>query len=144
MRIYIRAMSEERQEIRRGLVNTSDQIVLHLVKLMLFSDTEYVHHWMQEIYAFLHRIKKVKGKNKFPDYKFIKEALSTNNDVIPSIISEAKTVEPELTPNTTSVSSIEAAVEFYIDWISTELSTGGYVELDDVVGILEEMLKKYL
>lgn len=141
MRIYIRAMSDERREIRRDLVHASEQVVTHLIKLMIFPNAEYHNHWESEIHSFLHKVSKVKGKNKWPDYKFIKEAISTHNDMIPEFIQIVIDEEDQLTAyDDIDISAVEKVIETYCVWLATQLSTKGFVIKSEVISELESII----
>ena len=83
---YILGMSESAEEIRRDIVSRCSQLDEHLVKLMLFSTDSSIFHWQGEIYSSIHKIDRVKGKNKYPKYSFIREALSVHEDILDNII----------------------------------------------------------
>lgn len=143
MKIYIFAMSEYQKEIYRKLTSASEQIDEHIIRLLLFPNCRYQEHWKDEIYAFLSRIERLKGKNKWPKAKFIKEALEVHNDILQSYIYFVTDVESQFTPVNVELDVIESAINEYQDWISEELSKNGYVRLSEVHTKLDEILKKY-
>ena len=139
MYIYIRSMSEAQSKVYDKLSAASDQILLHIAKLMLFPDSAYTDHWMHEIWAFLSRVEKLKGKNKWPKASFIRKSLSTHNDMIEVYIPLAADDEEDLEPVDLTARELLQAVESYIDWISAELSTYGYVQQSAVKRKLSEV-----
>lgn len=139
MYIYIRSMSEAQTEIYRDIRDASDQIVLHILKVLMFPDSGYVDHWMHGIWAFLFRVKKLKGKNKFPKTDFIKKAMSTSNDMIPELMSVVLDLEPELEPTWVDSSEALACIEAYQDWAASELSAHGVISQSDVKSKLKEI-----
>lgn len=141
MYIYIRSMSESQIEVYRKLVASGDQIVMHITKLMLFPDCSYVDHWQHEVWAFLSRISKLKGKSKFPKKEFIKRALATHNDTLEGYIAIAKDEESKLTPRKISEADLLACIEQYQDWLASKLSTDGYVIQSEAKNKLSEICK---
>ena len=138
MYIYIRSMSETQQEVRRNIVAASNRINLHIAKILLFSDSQNVDHWMHEIWSFLYKVDKLKGKNKWPKVSFIKEALAVHNDNLEGTLEIAVDLEDGLTPSHVSLRTLQECIEKYQDWLSSELSTYGYVVQKDV----KEQLRK--
>lgn len=133
MYIYIRSMSEAQSKVYDILTASSDQIIRHIAKIMLYPDSPYVDHWMHEIWSFLFRVDKLKGKNKWPKASFIQKSLSTHNDTIEVYIPLAIDDEDEATPTVDiSTSELLQAVQSYIEWISLELSAHGYVRQNEV------------
>lgn len=140
MYIYIRSMSEAQAEIRRSIVSHSCELVKHIIKLILYADSDCVHHWQSEIYSFLNTVQKLKGKNRWPSAKFIKEALSTWNDSLDTLTWQVIEEEDELVPLSASQEKISAVVNGYQDWLATQLATKGAIspkesraELDKLV-----------
>lgn len=139
MYIYIRSMSEAQTEIYRDIRNASDQITMHILKLLLYPTSSYVDHWMHEIWSFLYIVKKLKGKNKWPEADFIKKAMSTGNDIIPQFMAVVMDEESELEPTWIDPDDALACIEAYQDWIAFELSSYGVVRQSDVKAKLKEI-----
>lgn len=140
MYIYIRSMSEAQTEIYRDISNAADQINLHILKILMFPNSPYTDHWMHEIWSFLFRVKKLKGKNSWPKSSFIKKALSTVNDMIPQYMIIAADEEENLEPSEVDPNHALSCIEKYQDWISEELSKNGVVKQSDVKAKLKELL----
>lgn len=143
MKMYIFAMSEYKKEIYRKLTSASEQINEHIIRLLLFPHCKYENHWKNEIYSFLFRIDRLKGKNKWPSAKFIKEALAVHNDILQNYVLPVIEQESEFTAANIPLSTIEAAINEYQDWLADNLSKSGIVSLADVHTKLDEILKKY-
>ena len=139
MYIYIRSMSEAQTEIYRDIRDASDQITLHILKILMFPNSSYIDHWMHEIWSFLFRVKKLKGKNKFPKVAFIKDAMSTSNDMIPELMSVVLDLEPELEPIWVDSKEALACIKAYQDWAASELSAHGVIRQADVKAKLKEI-----
>ena len=71
MKRYVTAMSIPKRIIENKLEEAAAPLTDHLVKLYLFSDSEYVNHWRQEVYGFLNSVPKLKSNNKLPTFQFI-------------------------------------------------------------------------
>ena len=132
MYIYIRSMSERQSEIHREISAASKQIDMHIIRLMLYPNSSYRDHWMHEIWSFLFEVDKLKGKNKYPKAKFIKDALAAHNDVIDNYKEIVEDLEGELTERDISTEYIIQVIEKYQDWLANELSTHGKVKQSDV------------
>lgn len=134
MKMYIRVMSSYDKDIRRKIIDSSDKVIEHLVKLILYPDTEYVNGWKQEVYSFLHRIDKTKRNKRYPSYKFILEALSTHLDTIHGykmcVVDEMQ--ECKVNPLPFSDYDVTNMCKKYMDWLSHQLSDNGYVTQKEV------------
>lgn len=142
MYLYIRSMSEVKHEIYRKIVDQSDMIVEHLMKILLFPNSEYIHHWQSEIYSFLPRVKKLRNTKKWPSKKFILEALSTNNDMLDTFIWQSIEEESELTPEYLDAEDALPYIEEYMDWLADQLSSHGGASPEGVRQKLEEIRQK--
>lgn len=141
MFIYIRSMSESQTEIYRELTSAGDQINLHILKILMFPDCDYVDHWMHEIRSFLFRVKKLKSKNRWPKETFIRKAISTTNDMIEQLMIVVEDEETDLTSRKIHPEDALKCIENYQNWISHELSTKGVVKQSDVKTKLSEFCR---
>lgn len=134
MKIYIRAMSEYDRDIRRQLVDNSKQVYQHLIKIILYPDSEYVNGWKQEIWSFIHDVDRTKRNKKFPSYKFILNALSTNLDILDNYkkIVLMKMKNSDIVPKNVPDSEISSIITKYAEWLASNLSQSGLVLDDDV------------
>ena len=142
MYMYIRAMSEDQKSIQSELKSHSEQLDEHIIRLMLYPTSEYVPHWKQEIWNFLHRVDKLKGKNKFPKAQFILDSISTHNDMIEELRGLVEDLESELTPVKIDTQNIIAVLEAYQKWISEKLSVQGVVRQSEVYAKLDELMNQ--
>lgn len=143
MYIYIRSMSEAQSKIYDKLTDRSEQIDQHIIRILLFPDSRYVDHWMHEIWASLHTVDRLKGKNTWPKEKFIKKCLSTHNDILDVYTEVVKDIESSLIPNDVPAVCILYSIEAYQDWIARELSINGYVTQAAVKAKLSDIIRKY-
>ena len=139
----ILGISEYQNKIYDKLTTASEHIDEHIIKLLYYSDSSYVEHWKAEIFAFLHKIDKLKGRNKWPKSKFIKEALSTHNDMLHEYGLLVKEEESELAPRYISDDTILLAVNDYQNWLAEQLSIKGIVLHSEVCAKLDEIIKNY-
>lgn len=128
MYIYIRAMSEYQKEIRRELSAKGKQVLRHLICCILYPDVTDYPHWKDEIVAFIADVDKVKGRNRWPNASFIKEAISTQNDMIDAVIKQVKLKKREYTPRQIADGEVLRGVEQYQDWLATTLSKDGIID----------------
>ena len=136
-------MSEYQKEIRRELAAKGKQVLRHVIRLVLYPDSqENYNHWKQEIVAFISDVDKVKGKNKWPNKEFIKEAISTQNDMIDAVIRQVKLQENELRPRNVDSSVVLNAVEEYQDWLAGTLSRDGIIDPYEAFDVLDEIVDR--
>lgn len=142
MFIYISAMSEYQKEIRRDLSAKGKQLLRHLICVILYPDSQYYEHWKDEIVSFIADVDKVKGKNKWPKASFIKEAISTQDDMIDAVIRQVKLKERELTPREVSDVEILRGVESYQNWLANELSRFGIIDVYEAQDVIDKIVSE--
>lgn len=144
MKLYIRGFSRNQDYEYDKIADMSDQIDEHIIRLLIFPHNFYEEHWMKEIWKFLYRVHKLKGKNKYPSKKFIFDALSGNMDIIENLIPAVKTKENNLTPEDAKLEDILYVADGYHKWLSERLSTKGAVLVEDVIEILTKLTSDVL
>lgn len=141
MKIYINAMAEQKKEIERSLSPKTDMIIEHMLYLCLAPNCTTVSHWMDEIYSFISKIDKLKGKNRFPSARMIyewtygkKQDLVKDTRWLSVMIEDAKDKE-----NITDdfdvqdvMNDLDAMCRFYFQWLSEELASVGAVSRKSV------------
>lgn len=133
MRMYILAMSEYAKDIRRELVRKSDKVIEHLVKIILYPTSEYVNGWKQEIYAFIHKIDKMKHTKRYPSYNFVMDALSTHLDVLDNYIKLVKSEMYDYSDHIVEESEqVHEIVTMYMQWLASKLSSDGIATRQEV------------
>lgn len=138
----ILGMSEYLKEIRRDLTPRGKQVLRHIIKLVLYPDVQEYEHWKKEIFNFISDVDKVKGKNKWPDAKFIYESISTQNDMIDVIIKQIKLMESEYTPRDVDDATVLKAVESYQNWLAASLSKQGAIDPNDAFALLDTIVER--
>lgn len=139
MKVYISAMGTNKSVIENQLVNAAGPLTDHLIKLYLFPHSEYVNHWRQEVYGFLSRVPKLKGKNQYPESDFIFDCISVYLDQTEEsmhyIAEEYKSHVPERFNST----ELESILESYLMWLSDILSESGRAHSSAIYSKLEEL-----
>lgn len=140
MYIYISAMSKSQSRIYDAIASASEQINIHIAKILLFPNSEHVDHWMHEIWSFLPRISRLKGTNKLPKPSMIRRALTEENDALNSYLIIAQDLEDTLEPVDVPLSKYTHVVEEYQNWLCQILSTSEQVRQVDVKAKLRELI----
>lgn len=143
----IEEMADDKQQIIRDLKEGSKQIKYHLISCFLWSNSEYVPHWEEEIFASISEISKFKNTNKFPTMKqlnkwFLETQLEkleycTNSDVETVCYKEHQDI-----PNYDEKKLIEFMSDYFI-WLCENLSQYGYIRLKATQSKIDELLSKY-
>lgn len=144
MKVYIRAFSSRRNEIRQELRNISKEIDKHIIKLLIYPNNSLVDHWKHEIWTFQNDIDRLKGTNKYPSSQFIFDALSVHNDIVGNLVLIVKETEYKLDSQDISEGAAAAALEEYQKWLADNLSKYGIVRHKDVENKLDEIMNKYV
>lgn len=139
MYIYIRAMSEAQSKIYDKISSVANQIDMHIMKILFYPDSEYVDHWMHEIWSFLSMVGKLKGSNKYPKASFIKKSLAVYNDMIDVMMELVLDEESDLAPLDVTPQEIKQCLNEYQNWLASELSAHGAVRQSDVKSKLKEI-----
>ena len=140
---YIVAMARSRQEIKNRLADASEEIDLHIMKLIFMSDSKDVMHWKQEIHSFLNKIDRFKGSNKAPDAKFIFDALACHNDIIDSFKILLEEDYPQVNADRVNNRYIVKALEEYQLFAADQLSRQLVLRRHDVYAVLDDIIERY-
>ena len=141
MKIYINAMAEQKKEIERSLSPKTDMIIEHMLYLCLAPNCTTVNHWMDEIYSFISKIDKLKGKNRFPSARMIYEwTYSKKQDLVKDtrwlsvMIEDAKDKENIADDFDVQyvMNDLDAMCMSYFKWLSEELASVGAVSRKSV------------
>lgn len=140
MYIYIRSMSEAQSKVYDKLTSHSEELVKHIMKLILFP-LGPAAHWKGEIYSFVNSCPKLKGKNKLPSSKFIFNCLSVSNDILVNLMRQVLADESELSPSNISPSVLLQAAETYERWLADMLAQYGAVTRNEVYAELDSIIE---
>lgn len=143
MYLYVRSFADTRSQIKSYLRGATKVVMNHLIKVWLYPEVQEQNHWKKEIAQALNDIPKVKGKNKYPDYRFLiqntwnvyEDSLEDRVDVIISSMKED--------PTPFDFENIYRAMSDYFDWICFRLSEKGIVRYSDIYDEIEEIRMIY-
>lgn len=140
---YILAMSQRDSKIRDSLTDLSVPMMEHIVKLMLYPDTDYCQGWRTEVYKFVNKVDKRKATNKYPEYSFIMNCFKTHYDVLDNYADQVKSDMQfdgcTVVPKHFTTPEIVKVVDDYCQWLATKLSTAGKVTNQEVHSYLAEL-----
>lgn len=137
-------MSNTLANVRDNMKYASYEIDHHIIKLMLYSNSQYYNHWKQEIFAFLHDTDKLKSTNKWPKKEDILQWLSCHNDVLSNYRITVEDEYEELVPSSVSDDCILRAIEEYQEFLADKLSTNGLVRRNEAYQLLDEIVNENL
>ena len=143
MKQIILGMSQKDSFIRDKLIADSEPMIEHLIKLMLYPNTEWCRGWRTEVRKFIPKVDKLKRTNKFPPEEFIMKAFSTHFDVLDTyakvIVDDMEFDGCQVVPENVSNAEMLEKVTAYCRWLSIKLSTEGFVSNKEVHEVLESI-----
>ena len=122
---YIYGFGKSRKDILEEIDSSAYQLIEHLVKIILYRDRGNLDHWCKELYGFLPRIDKIKGKNKYPSKDMIINALERDKHTTVCHVLKRVKLDYEYVPYNVSINVIENFIDLYFDWISEILCKEG-------------------
>lgn len=122
---YIWCMGKSRRDILEDLDNKSTELVLHLVKIILFRTRGNLKHWCDELYGFVPAVDRLKGSNKYPSADFIYRALwnGPSKNLLRTIVAVKNSYDYK--PYKVSTEVVSNYIQLYLQWASEELSQHG-------------------
>lgn len=122
---YIRCMGSTRRSIYEDLDNKADELVAHLIKIILYRNNGNLEHWCKELYGFVPSVPRLKGSHKYPAREFIYKALT--DGPFQHFSSLVSAIKDSYDYQYYSVSNevMKNYVGLYIDWASDKLSRTG-------------------
>lgn len=143
MHRLIRCHAKSRSDIFDTLENSADQLIEHLIKIAMFQENGNLKHWRDELGGFVNRIPKMKGKNQLPSKEFIYHALTDYEyNRLDATIENVQFLYKNAKPVTTSKQFIRKYIDEYMNWLSEELSTKGFVYASRCSYVSQELLNK--
>ena len=137
--IRLLSMADKAYCIKRRLVDNSEQVMWHMVKIAVSTHEDSYNHWRQEIYSFLSRVPKIKSGKRYPSFKFIYDAIwEVWGDSFDTFIRQAYGEYGDET-RAVDVADITKRAERYFRWLSEELSAKGAVTPSSVYSKLGEL-----
>lgn len=144
MKIYIKCMGQSRNDIRNDLDNKGDQLVEHLVKIILYRERGNLVHWCDELGSFIHKVPKLKSRNRFPDKDFIYHSIwDTESERLSQTIDYIQHRYKAYNGYDVPEHDVRAFIEEYIGWLSEQLSKYGAVYVSQCADVAMELLDKY-
>ena len=152
MLLYIREFAEQKKEIERKLSDRTGEVMEHLLYLTLAPNCTTINHWMNEIFAFIHDVDKLRGKNKYPTFKQLydwtygkkRDTVVDQYNTMRNRIKNAEAIE-----NLHCDYTIEEITEIYdyvcnsyFTWLCQELSNYGVVAINDVKATIKKILSE--
>ena len=132
------ALAKTKSDIEAYLDDATRPIILHLIKLYFYNDSEDLKHWRQEVYSFLNSVPRLKSKKKFPSKDFILN--NTINLELPYLNHLIYIIESEYgKPQEANIDGLKSNIIEYFVWLATELSKTGIVGRVDVYRKLDEL-----
>lgn len=136
---YIRSMNEDRNKIYDRLTDKADQLVNHLIKLLLYPTSDSAYHWKLEVYSYVHSVSRIKT-NRYPDKYFIRDCLGIYNDTIWDRIRVIQKDYGAVKITSDDAKRIKRKICAYQHWLSSQLSINGMVAKTDVLKILDNLI----
>ena len=145
-------MSQGIKEICDNINNHLRVVKVHLILCFIFGDNEKykenLDHWVSEIAAAVTEVPYVKGKNKFPTYKQLKQrCLNTWSDSYDVKINGFVNIacsQEHITdiPEYNGQSLVYCTIKYY-EWLLQNLSDKGYVDNTEVKNEIEKLMDEY-
>jgi hypothetical protein len=144
-------------KVERNLTAYQTNVFTHLLKLFYFRDfPDYFNNWTSTVaqMRMVHKVKKGKGKDQFPDAETIFEwvwmgrvdSFSEHHRGVVGDFNYKGNPEYKDLPYIHKGGDPLNAEKFmagYYEWLATELSKKGNVRLTDIQKKIEELLRKY-
>lgn len=130
---YIRAMSDSKKNIECDLKRMIDEVYVHICLIVLYPQSSARDHWIEEIRAFIPRVKRISSTKRFPKSQWLYSIFSQElADMIDVFRTEA--IQKENNSNYIDVDDnyLERVCDQYSKWLATELSVNGTVSLQEV------------
>lgn len=135
----ILCMSESRKDIANKIESGVPELILHLIKLRRYPDSQDVNKWRQEVAEKLYRISTLKNTHKFPDPDFIlKHTWGVYESQLPYYYYMIVRDYGESVVDT-NVPSLYDDIHDYFIWLADMLSQHGRVAFQDVYERLREL-----
>ncbi len=68
---YILALSRYNKDIFSKLADSSENVIDHLIKIVLWPNMQEQNHWKKEVWNLIRSVPKLKSSNRFPTYSQI-------------------------------------------------------------------------
>ena len=141
---YVRSMSQSRKNIIGDLEEKAVPLVEHLVKIIVFQERGNLKHWCDELGAFIRTVPKLKSNNRYPTSDIIYHAIWDDEyKNIDIIIDNVIYMNSLYEPLETDRDIIVNFCSNYIEWLSKQLSSTGFVYVRQCTQTAMSILNKY-
>ena len=140
---YIVGMADTKSEIGRLVAAASEQIDLHIIKLLLMPESNDANHWKQEIYSFLRNVNRLKSSKKWPEFDFLLERISCHEDIVENLRFLVEQDYPAALQSNVSNNDIIKAFQEYHHFLAAGLSSKGVIGRQDCYDVLDNIVDKY-
>lgn len=139
-------MAEYKKDIIKRIEDKEYVLMEHLIKCLMYSDSNNLEHWKKEIYSFVNRINPLKGINKYPTYKQLKSwIINKFSDTLKqTIYAIADSINYEYHKNIEYNSAkLAQCVIAYYEWLMINLSQKGVISLQEVSKEIDALIQSY-
>ena len=149
MKYYINAMARSIREVSSKLLDHSDVVVDHIIKLYFMPNHSARNHWKKEIAMQINSVDVLKGTNKRPTknqifkwtYEEVKFNLQDTGWIAETIkdICYNYSVTITVSPDEAS-EDLDSICQEYFKWMAEYLSRVGKISTDEIYRKLDELL----
>lgn len=148
-RFYLLEQAKNKTEFSVELSHQGEYAITHLLCIYFWPNTEFVSHWISEVYAALPRVQRLKHNNKLPTTKLIydklygeiEEDFISQFDVYKDVVLGKENELEE--PKNLNANKIHDYLDNYFRWLADRLSKEGKVNRIEVENKINELLSKY-
>ena len=140
MKVYIKAMSMKRADLRDYIESHTRQVFIALTQLYLFPSGNRVH-WRKEVWDKFSEMHTMKPTNKLPSAKFILDnSFEIYKNKIPDIIERVIDKEEMYTPiGNIDDYALRILIQDYFTWLSNYFSQKEMLSKSDVLDELDKL-----
>lgn len=140
MKLYIKAMSMKRSDLKEYIESHTRQTIIALAQLYLFPHGNRVH-WRKEVWEKFHEMHKLKFNNKLPSAKFILDnSYELHQSMTCRLLQYAIDKEDKYTPiSSRRESEFLVIVKDYFLWLANQLSQQEIINTKEVLDELDNL-----
>lgn len=138
MKRYIYAMSRPKSKVAADLEQGTRQLIMHLIKLYLYNESDSVNHWRKEVAEKLNETDRLKSTNKYPSAEFILDSTwRLHKDLFHNYLQDI--IKDYGQPDFNYDESLmKNKIRRYFEWVAEHLSNQGYVSYTDIKNYLRD------
>ena len=148
IKYYLTEMSLDKERLIQRILDKTEKINDLLLKCLLIQNTtNNLNHWSTEIYSFLPRIQKLKGKNKLPSEKLLTTYTlgyfqDTLLEYMDAMIISMNDIENTNIIEYNKQALYDCIIDYY-KWLIPNLANTGNVNIIAVKQEIKELIEKY-